>query len=151
MKKATNQKTKTKTVVIVSFFLLFLVLLLRLIFPKHTGDSTINVYPTSQEIDMTNNKQDIRLYTSQLLKFSIDVSPKYRVSEMGNSVYLRDNEKEIMVSKNNTNFLTIDEYVRELEKRNKVKINSSYDAKIDGNPVLVGYIAHLLSNLPTEK
>ena len=70
---------------------------------------------------------------------------------MGNSVYLRDNEKEIMVSKNNTNFLTIDEYVRELEKRNKVKINSSYDAKIDGNPVLVGYIAHLLSNLPTEK
>ena len=87
MKKATNQKTKTKTVVIVSFFLLFLVLLLRLIFPKHTGDSTINVYPTSQEIDMTNNKQDIRLYTSQLLKFSIDGIAHFRYSVFWTHVY----------------------------------------------------------------
>ncbi|OGK51997.1 hypothetical protein A2966_04310 [Candidatus Roizmanbacteria bacterium RIFCSPLOWO2_01_FULL_41_22] len=141
MKKATNQKTKTKTVVIVSFFLLFLVLLLRLIFPKHTGDSSVKVYPIGQEANAVTEEPGERQFNSRFLKLAFKIPQGYTVKTDDMSyVDLHKLDNQISVSRIATNFPSIDDHINDLSEKNHFTFMNKKNMFIGNLPTRQGFI-----------
>lgn len=83
--------------------------------------------------------QDNKTFTSDLLKFSIEVPENYQIEEKFTDVILTNAKNDINISRTGTNFETVGEYITELENKNSIVVT---DKQSIASNIISGYINH---------
>ncbi|HLC94129.1 MAG TPA: hypothetical protein VJH96_01000 [Patescibacteria group bacterium] len=90
-------------------------------------------------------------YSFNDFKFTLNIPTSYQIEEQFTSVILKNPKGEIIIDKINTNYENIQDYLTNLEKKNKIVITNQKTLVINNINSLIAFIEHPISRLPREK
>lgn len=90
-------------------------------------------------------------FTSKNLKFSVTVSNDYLINEKYTSIMLKNNLGEIKINRIGTNFSNLNDYLQDLEVKNKLQIINKETFKVGGLDIIKGIINHTITKVADEK
>jgi len=82
------------------------------------------------------NTRDVKTYSSKSMKFSIDVPDRFHVSDAVDKLTLLDNNKEINIIRNGTDYENISDYIANFDARRNLIASETKRTFIDGNEAL---------------
>lgn len=92
-----------------------------------------------------------RSYKSKILKISIETSEKFTLEEKFGTIYLKQDNNLITIDRVGTNLKTVDEYLDQLSKANKVLIANREHVEINGLDSVKAIIKHPNTSNPDNK
>ena len=85
-------------------------------------------------------KQSLKTFESKTMNFKVELPSKYNVEEKFTTVNFKVEKGEIIVSRNGTNFKSLDEYLSDLRTKNKLEVREEKKLIIDNNDVVVLFV-----------
>lgn len=78
------------------------------------------------------NPQDYKIYRSKSMNISFEVPSESILEDKFASVAIKKNNREILISRNGTNFNELDSYLSDLHEKNRAMVIKSENLEIDG-------------------
>lgn len=97
--------------------------------PSNFSQPISNNYPSPTKIQNAN-----RTYRSKTLRLSITAPNKFTVKDEGIRVLFSNPEGVIIVSRNGTQFESLDDYLKDFDIKHKAKVNKENKLLIDNYP-----------------
>lgn len=135
MKKKNKTKMSSPLIILVGFILIVIVYFLTRL-PNSSQPISSN-YPIPTRAQ--NAKQ---IYKSKSLKFSIIVPSKFQIEERFTELSIRDFQGNILVDRIGTNFDNLDDYLKNLEFKNKISIIDRKSGTIEALNSIIGIVRH---------
>lgn len=93
-----------------------------------------------QPTALTNFQQTKTFHSSNVMKFSISVPASYNVIEKLGAVTISTPNGKIYIDRNGTNFDNLEDYLEDLNQKNKTILSQKLNLKIDDLIVISGII-----------
>lgn len=86
----------------------------------------------------SNNAGQMKIYQSKTLKFRLNLPNEYQVEDKLGSVTISSDRGEIFIDRNGTNFENLEDYVIDLEDKNKYPLTSKKNLIINNLEAITG-------------
>ena len=105
---------------------------------KITNKTDLSLF--NRNDSQSSDKSTNQIYTSKTLRISVGVSKEFQIEDKLIDVIFKKGNEEIILSRIGTNFTTIEEYLDNLENKNKTKINDKETLNYNSYKIISGYI-----------
>ena len=136
--KNTKIKTNHGLIIIIVFIFLFGIVIYLL------GNTNKTYVPQTSTVI---NTRDVKTYSSKSMKFSIDVPDRFHVSDAVDKLTLLDNNKEINIIRNGTDYENISDYIANFDARRNLIASETKTISIGGNEAVSRMVEFLDQNV----
>ncbi|MBI2338650.1 hypothetical protein HYU95_05720 [Candidatus Daviesbacteria bacterium] len=130
-------------VLIILIILIVLALGITLYYKSTTSKVPSNVPGQPSETRQptsTKSAEETKIFKSKLMQFSVDLPNNYVAEERIGSAIITTPNGEIYIDRNGTNFDNINDYIEDLEEKNRFAVSTKQSYKINNLETVAGII-----------